>query len=146
MAGWASRRSATRSPRTCGREDRAGVIERSESAMQKLQEYIEDEQQHHEAPFDAVMKKAYDDVSNAFDYHEGGFSGAPKATGDAEPAGRLKNTSNSRRTSEANWSVAMGRPRSPAWRTAASATTSAAAFTATPWTAPARPPLREDAL
>lgn len=94
------------------KDDRAGVMERSEAAIQKLQEYIEDEQKHHDAPFDAVMKKAYDDVSNAFDYHEGGFSGAPKFPRPVtlNLLGRLKkHLALKKEESESNWAVAMGK-------------------------------------
>ncbi|WP_156345475.1 thioredoxin domain-containing protein [Verrucomicrobium spinosum] len=94
------------------KDDRAGVMERSGAAIQKLQEYIEDEQKHHDAPFDAVMKKAYDDVSNAFDYHEGGFSGAPKFPRPVtlNLLGRLKkHLALKKEESESNWAVAMGK-------------------------------------
>ncbi|HSJ04986.1 MAG TPA: thioredoxin domain-containing protein, partial [Verrucomicrobium sp.] len=92
------------------KDDRAGVVERSETAMKKLQEYIDDERQQHDAPFNAVMRKAYDDISNAFDYHEGGFSGAPKFPRPVVLGllGRLKKHLDVTQVeSEANWSVAM---------------------------------------
>jgi hypothetical protein len=92
------------------KDDRAGVLERSESALAKLQEYLNDEQQAHDAPFDAVLKKAYDDIANAFDYHEGGFSGAPKFPRPVtlQLLGRLrKHLAAKKDESEANWSVAM---------------------------------------
>ncbi|TLD70580.1 thioredoxin domain-containing protein [Phragmitibacter flavus] len=60
------------------REDKANVIARSHETVEKLQGYINDEQNAHDASFDTVSKKAYDDISGAFDYHEGGFSTAPK--------------------------------------------------------------------
>ena len=60
------------------KEDRANLVERSEKSLKILQEHINDELHAHEPAFEAVMTKAYDDISGAFDYHEGGFSGAPK--------------------------------------------------------------------
>ena len=60
------------------RDERAGVLERSNVSMQKLQEHLDEEQRQHEAAFEEVARKVYDDIAGAFDYHEGGFSGAPK--------------------------------------------------------------------
>jgi uncharacterized protein YyaL (SSP411 family) len=60
------------------REDKANVVARSHETVEKLQGFINDEQNAHDASFDTVSKKAYDDISSAFDYHEGGFSSAPK--------------------------------------------------------------------
>ena len=60
------------------KDERAGVLERSAASMQKLQEHLDDEQRHHEAAYEEVARKVYDDIAGSFDYHEGGFSGAPK--------------------------------------------------------------------
>jgi uncharacterized protein len=59
-------------------KDAGGIREKSDSAMQKLQEHLNDEQKKHDAPLEATLKKAYDDTASQFDYHEGGFSGSPK--------------------------------------------------------------------
>ena len=59
-------------------EDRAGVEQRAAGSISKLQEHIDAEMTHHEARPAAVLQKAYDDLAASFDYHEGGFGGAPK--------------------------------------------------------------------
>jgi uncharacterized protein len=60
-------------------EDRPGLQERATRSVQKLQEHLESElQTQGEAACDDVLQKAYDSLSSSFDYHEGGFSSAPK--------------------------------------------------------------------
>ena len=59
-------------------KDAGSIREKSANAMQRLQQHLDDEQKHQDAPVDAVLKKAYDDTASQFDYHEGGFSGSPK--------------------------------------------------------------------
>ena len=60
------------------KEDRDGVIERASKSVSKLQEYLDGENTAQDVAFEAVLQKAYDDISGSYDYHEGGFSGAPK--------------------------------------------------------------------
>ncbi|MCB1208662.1 MAG: thioredoxin domain-containing protein [Verrucomicrobiales bacterium] len=60
------------------KEDRPGVLERASTTITKLQDYLDSENKGQEATVDAVIQKAYDDLSGSYDYHEGGFSGAPK--------------------------------------------------------------------
>ena len=88
------------------RDERSGVLERSALSMQKLQEHLDAEQEHHDAPLEAVMRKVYDDISGSFDYHEGGFSGAPKFP---RPSVLLLlwRLRGSLEESEANWAAAM---------------------------------------
>lgn len=59
-------------------EDRAGVEQRASASIAKLQEHIDGEMKPQEVQLSAVLQKAYDDLSGSFDYHEGGFGGAPK--------------------------------------------------------------------
>lgn len=60
-------------------EDRAGVMERASLSISKLQDHLESELKDSGEPqLTAVLEKAYNDLSGSFDYHEGGFSGAPK--------------------------------------------------------------------
>lgn len=58
--------------------DAGSIRERSAEGMRRLQAHINDEQLHVDAEIDVVLKKAYDDSSSAFDFHEAGFGGAPK--------------------------------------------------------------------
>lgn len=60
------------------REDRAKVLASSTRSIEKLQEYLDGENTGQEVKHDAVIQKAYDDLAGSYDYHEGGFSGAPK--------------------------------------------------------------------
>jgi hypothetical protein len=61
------------------KEDHAGVMERARTSIAKLQEHIESEHgDKGEAQLTASLDKAYNDLSGSFDYHEGGFSSAPK--------------------------------------------------------------------
>ena len=61
-------------------EDRQKVLESSAKAVTKLQEHLDSNSKPGEGELstDAVLRKAYDDLSSSFDYHEGGFGGAPK--------------------------------------------------------------------
>lgn len=90
-------------------EDRDNVRSKSNETIEKLQGYLNEEQQQHDPKVDAVLQKAYDDIAAAFDYHEGGFSGAPKFPRPVTLAllWRLKPFLLSRDTSEANWCDAM---------------------------------------
>ncbi|MDZ4288055.1 MAG: thioredoxin domain-containing protein [Prosthecobacter sp.] len=60
------------------REDREKVLTSSNRSIDKLQEYLDGENKGQEVKHDAVIQKAYDDLAGSYDYHEGGFSGAPK--------------------------------------------------------------------
>ncbi len=60
-------------------EDRKGIDERAARSVEKLQDHLDNENTavtdiNHET----LVQKAYDDLSGSFDYHEGGFGGAPK--------------------------------------------------------------------
>ena len=60
-------------------EDRPGLMERARQSIEKLQTHIESElSSTGDADLTAVLDKAYNDLSGSFDYHEGGFSSAPK--------------------------------------------------------------------
>ncbi len=60
-------------------EDRPGLMERASQSIAKLQDHLESElKSTGEAPLKEVLDKAYNDLSGSFDYHEGGFGGAPK--------------------------------------------------------------------
>jgi len=91
------------------KEDRPGVMERSSQAMEKLQGFIDEEQHQHDPAYAAVMQKAYDDISGSFDYHEGGFSGAPKFPRPVtlNLLARLQKHWKPTSESEANWCTAM---------------------------------------
>jgi len=89
------------------RDERAGVLERSALSMQKLQEHLDGEQQLHEAPFELVMKKAYDEAASGFDYHEGGFSGAPKFPRPSVMLMLWRLRLTMKEESESNWAAAM---------------------------------------
>lgn len=94
------------------RDERAGVLERSAASMQKLQEHLDEEQRHHDAAYEEVAKKMYDDVAGAFDYHEGGFSGAPKFPRPSTllVLWRLKlNLDKKNEESDASWCAAMAK-------------------------------------
>ncbi|RBP38674.1 hypothetical protein DES53_111196 [Roseimicrobium gellanilyticum] len=94
------------------KDEREGVLERSAVSMQKLQEHLDDEQRHHEAAFDEVAKKLYDDIAGSFDYHEGGFSGAPKFPRPSTllVLWRLKEYLDSKKEeSDASWAGAMAK-------------------------------------
>lgn len=89
------------------RDERAGVLERSTLSMQKLQEHLDSEQEAHDAPFDAVVRKAYDDAASGFDYHEGGFSGAPKFPRPSTMLMLWRLRATMKDEAEANWAAAM---------------------------------------
>ncbi len=59
-------------------EDREKVLTSSNRSIDKLQEHLDGENEGAEVKTDAVIQKAYDDLASSYDYHEGGFSGAPK--------------------------------------------------------------------
>ncbi len=60
-------------------EDRVGLMERANQSIAKLQDHLESELKSTGEPvLKDVLDKAYNDLSGSFDYHEGGFSGAPK--------------------------------------------------------------------
>jgi uncharacterized protein YyaL (SSP411 family) len=60
-------------------EDRKGIEERANRSVEKLQQHLDEENKEVTGlDPDAVLQKAYDDLSGSFDYHEGGFGGAPK--------------------------------------------------------------------
>jgi uncharacterized protein len=59
-------------------EDREKVLTSSNRSIDKLQEHLDGENAGAEVKTDAVIQKAYDDLASNYDYHEGGFSGAPK--------------------------------------------------------------------
>ncbi len=89
------------------KDDRANIQERSNLAMQKLQEHLDEEQKHHDAPFDTVIRKAYDDTASGFDYHEGGFSGAPKFPRPSLLLMLWRLRASMKEESEVNWASAM---------------------------------------
>ena len=60
------------------REDREKVLSSSNRSIDKLQEYLDGENTGQVVRHDAVIQKAYDDLAGSYDYHEGGFSSAPK--------------------------------------------------------------------
>lgn len=60
-------------------EDRKGIDERAQRSVDKLQEHLDGENEAVESlNHETIVQKAYDDLSGSFDYHEGGFGGAPK--------------------------------------------------------------------
>jgi hypothetical protein len=59
-------------------DDREKVLASSERSISKLQEFLDAENTGAEVKSEAVIQKAYDDLASSYDYHEGGFSGAPK--------------------------------------------------------------------
>ena len=59
-------------------EDREKVLAGAERSVSKLQEFLDGEAAAREVKTDVVVQKAYDDLASSYDYHEGGFSGAPK--------------------------------------------------------------------
>ncbi|MEN3943394.1 thioredoxin domain-containing protein [Prosthecobacter sp. SYSU 5D2] len=59
-------------------EDREKVLASSDRSISKLQEYLDGENADTPVETDALVQKAYDDLSSSYDYHEAGFSSAPK--------------------------------------------------------------------
>jgi uncharacterized protein YyaL (SSP411 family) len=59
-------------------EDREKVLASSDRSISKLQEYLDGENAETPVETDALLQKAYDDISSSYDYHEAGFSSAPK--------------------------------------------------------------------
>ncbi|MES2597240.1 MAG: thioredoxin domain-containing protein [Verrucomicrobiota bacterium] len=60
------------------KEDREKVLQSSTRSIAKLQEHLDAENTGLETQLEPVVQKAYDDLASNYDYHEGGFSGAPK--------------------------------------------------------------------
>ncbi len=61
------------------KEDRENVLKSSNRSVAKLQEYLDGENAGEDKlDVEAVLHKAYEELSGHYDYHEGGFSGAPK--------------------------------------------------------------------
>jgi uncharacterized protein len=59
-------------------EDRAKVLESSTRSVAKLQEHLDSGTGKDDLNAEEILRKAYDDLAGSFDYHEGGFGGAPK--------------------------------------------------------------------
>ncbi|MEQ1750639.1 MAG: thioredoxin domain-containing protein [Prosthecobacter sp.] len=59
-------------------EEREKLLASAERSVMKLQEHLDGENTGAEVQADAVIQKAYDDLASSYDYHEAGFSGAPK--------------------------------------------------------------------
>ncbi len=95
-------------------EDRKGIDDRAARAVEKLQEHLDNENKEVTGlDPDAVLQKAYDDLSGSFDYHEGGFGGAPKFP---RPTGlnllmrihrALAERKGEDRSSESDWAMEM---------------------------------------
>jgi uncharacterized protein YyaL (SSP411 family) len=60
------------------KEDREKVLQSSIRSIDKLQEHLDGENEGTEVEIETVLQKAYDDLASSYDYHEAGFSGAPK--------------------------------------------------------------------
>lgn len=95
-------------------EDRKGIDERAARAVEKLQEHLDNENKEVTGiEPDAVLQKAYDDLSGSFDYHEGGFGSAPKfprSTGLnllMRIHRRFAEHEDKTRESESNWAMEM---------------------------------------
>ncbi len=90
-------------------EDREGVQKRAAMAIEKLQEHLDGEASPLDTQVDVVLQKAYDDLSGSFDYHEGGFGGAPKFP---RPSAlgllfRFHLSHKTKSESESNWALEM---------------------------------------
>jgi uncharacterized protein len=59
-------------------QDREKILSSSERSISKLQEHLDGENTGAIVATDIMLQKAYDELSSHYDYHEGGFSGAPK--------------------------------------------------------------------
>ena len=95
-------------------EDRKGIDDRAARAVEKLQEHLDNENKEVTGiEPDAVLQKAYDDLSGSFDYHEGGFGSAPKfprSTGLnllMRIHRRFAEQEDKTRESESNWAMEM---------------------------------------
>ncbi len=90
-------------------EDRKGVLERASSAVEKLQEHLDAEASPQETKVEAVLQKAYDDLSGSFDYHEGGFGSAPKFPRPTSLSVLFRTHLGFQKTneSESNWALEM---------------------------------------
>jgi len=59
-------------------EEREKINASSERSIVKLQEHLDGENTGASVETEAMLQKAYDELASNYDYHEGGFSGAPK--------------------------------------------------------------------
>ena len=59
-------------------EDREKVLESSTRSVAKLQEHLDSGASQDDLKPKEILRKAYEDLAGSFDYHEGGFGGAPK--------------------------------------------------------------------
>ena len=59
-------------------EEREKINASSERSILKLQEHLDGENTGAAVETEAMLQKAYDELASNYDYHEGGFSGAPK--------------------------------------------------------------------
>ncbi len=59
-------------------EDREKLLQSSARSIAKLQEFLDGENQGAAVQTGVMLQKAYDDLASSYDYHEAGFSGAPK--------------------------------------------------------------------
>lgn len=96
-------------------EDRENLVERSRVNLEKLQGYLNDEFKEQQVNVVEVFRKSFDDLANAYDYHEGGFSGAPKfpRTVTLGLLWRLRlwllNSEESEKNSDADWGMSMAK-------------------------------------
>lgn len=92
-------------------QDRAKIMESAGRSIQKLQEHLDGENARQDYQATEVLQKAYDDLSSNYDYHEGGFSGAPKFPRSASIALLLRIRQHWRqredRSSECDWALEM---------------------------------------
>jgi hypothetical protein len=59
-------------------EEREKINASSERSILKLQEHLDGENIGAAIETETILQKAYDELASNYDYHEGGFSGAPK--------------------------------------------------------------------
>jgi uncharacterized protein len=92
-------------------EDTPGVLERAAKSVEKLQEHLESElTTAGDLPaLNDVQHAAYDSLSGSFDYHEGGFSSAPKFP---RPSlllllTRIHHLQGTKDESQSNWALEM---------------------------------------
>lgn len=91
------------------KDDRDGVGKRAATSVEKLQSHLDSEASPQEVKLDEVLQKAYDSLSGSFDYHEGGFGGAPKFP---RPSAlfllhRIHLAFKEKNEGEANWAMEM---------------------------------------
>jgi uncharacterized protein YyaL (SSP411 family) len=93
------------------RDDREKVLSSSNRSVEKLQEYLDGENAGKVVQHETLLQKAYDDLASNFDYHEGGFSGAPKFPRASAVSLLLRIhhgwKKNDAKRSEADWAVEM---------------------------------------